>query len=130
MNASAAMRQYQTISVHSGVMDASPHRLVQMLMEGLLEKVALAKGNVKRNEIADKGINITKAINIVAGLRASLDIELGGEVAVNLDLLYDYMIRQLILANAKSDETKLDEVSGLMVDIKSSWDAIEGQVFA
>lgn len=128
MNASAAMKQYKTVGVHSGVMDASPHRLVQMMMEGVLEKIALAKGNVNRNEIASKGVNITKAINIVAGLRASLNIELGGEIAVNLDRLYDYMIRQLMKANVKNDESVLDEVSGLMIDIKSSWDAIDGQV--
>ncbi|MCK4841122.1 MAG: flagellar export chaperone FliS [Methylococcales bacterium] len=127
MNASAAMKQYKTIGVHGGVMDASPHCLVQMMMEGVLEKIALAKGNVKRKEIANKGVNITKAINIVAGLRSSLDLQLGGEVAMNLDRLYDYMIHQLMKANAKSDEAMLDEVSGLMVDIKSSWDAIDGQ---
>ena len=88
MNASVAMKQYQAVGVHSGVMDASSHRLIQMLMEGVLQRVAQAKGNVKRKEIADK------AINIVAGLRSSLNIEQGGEIAANLDSLYEYMLQK------------------------------------
>jgi len=128
MNANVAMKQYQSVGVHSGVMDASPHRLIQMLMEGVLQRIAQAKGNVKRREIADKAINITKAINIVAGLRSSLDLEKGGEIAANLDSLYDYMLHRLMLANARSDESILDEVSTLMISIKLSWDSIAGEV--
>jgi len=128
MNASVAMKQYQSVGVHSGVMDASPHRLIQMLMEGVLQRIAQAKGNVKRKEIADKAVNITKAINIVAGLRSSLDAEKGGEIAANLDSLYDYMLHRLMLANARSDEEILDEVSTLMISIKLSWDSIADQV--
>jgi len=128
MNANVAMKQYQSVGVHSGVMDASPHRLIQMLMEGVLQRIAQAKGNVKRKEIADKAVNITKAINIVAGLRSSLDLERGGEIAANLDSLYDYMLHRLMLANARSDESILDEVSTLMISIKLSWDSIAGEV--
>jgi len=128
MNASVAMKQYQSVGVHSGVMDASPHRLIQMLMEGVLQRIAQAKGNVKRKEIADKAVNITKSINIVAGLRSSLDVEKGGEIAANLDSLYDYMLHRLMLANARSDEEILDEVSTLMISIKLSWDSIADQV--
>lgn len=128
MNANAAMKQYQAVGVHGGVMDASPHRLVQMLMEGVLDKIAQAKGNIIRDEVAEKGINITKAINILASLRSCLNLELGGEIAQNLDHLYDYMIRQLMIANSKKDESLLDEVSSLMVDIKASWDVISDEV--
>jgi len=128
MNAKLAMRQYQNNVAHGSTVDASPHRLIQLLMEGVLQKVAQAKGNVKRKEVADKAVNITKAINIVAGLRASLDTEQGGEIAANLDSLYDYMLQRLMLANARSDEEILDEVSTLMISIKLSWDSIAGQV--
>lgn len=124
MNTSAAMRQYQQVNVHSNIMDASPHRLVQMLMEGVLEKIALAKGNMARHEIASKGENIGKAISIVGGLQASLNKEAGGEISENLDRLYDYMTQQLLMANSRNDEKLLDEVAGLMLDIKISWDAI------
>jgi len=124
MNAVSAMKQYQQVSVHSGIMDASPHRLVQMLMEGALEKIALAKGSVANNEIASKGTNISKAIGIIGGLKSSLNIEVGGSLAENLSNLYDYMANRLVVANIRSDESILDEVASLMVEIKTGWDGI------
>ncbi|MGZ8165219.1 MAG: flagellar export chaperone FliS [Methylobacter sp.] len=124
MNAVSAMKQYQQVGVHSGIMDASPHRLVQMLMEGVLEKIALAKGNITRNEIALKGENIGKAITIIGGLQLSLNREAGGKLAENLNELYDYMSMRLVIANSRSDESILDEVSNLMIEIKLGWDAI------
>ena len=124
MNAIAAMRQYQQVSVHSGIMDASPHRLVQMLMEGALEKIALAKGYMTNNEIARKGENIGKAIAIVGGLQSSLNHDSGGEISANLNSLYDYMSTRLVIANLHNDASILDEVTGLMVDIKMGWDGM------
>jgi flagellar protein FliS len=124
MNAVAAMKHYKQVSIHSSLMDASPHRLVQMLMEGVLEKIAEAKGNMLNQYIARKGKDIGTAITIIANLQASLNLEAGGEVAVNLDSLYDYMCRRLVLANSNNDETILDEVMSLMLEIKSGWDGI------
>lgn len=124
MNAVSAMKQYQQVSVHSGIMDASPHRLVQMLMEGALEKIALAKGNMTNNEIANKGENISKAIAIIGGLQSSLNKDAGGEIAENLNSLYDYMSHRLVIANLRNDESILDEIAGLMVEIKMGWDGI------
>jgi flagellar secretion chaperone FliS len=124
MNAVAAMKQYKQVSVHSGIMDASPHRLVQMLMEGALEKIALARGYMANNEIANKGENIGKAIAIVDGLQASLNKDLGGEIAANLGHLYNYMQQRLVVANLRNDKSILDEVASLMADIKMGWDGI------
>ena len=124
MNAVSAMKQYQEVSVHSGIMDASPHRLVQMLMEGALEKIALAKGNMTNNEIANKGENISKAIAIIGGLQSSLNKDAGGEIAENLNSLYDYMSHRLVIANLRNDESILDEVASLMLEIKMGWDGI------
>jgi flagellar protein FliS len=126
MNASLAMSQYKEVHVQSSIMDASPHRLIQMLMEGALEKIALAKGNILRKEIAQKGENIGKAITIVGGLQSSLNTDAGGDLAESLNDLYDYMSRRLVVANIQSDEAILDEVAGLMIEIKSGWDAIPG----
>ena len=127
MNAASAMKQYQQVSVHSGIMDASPHRLIQMLMEGALEKIALAKGNMGNKEIANKGENISKAIAIIGGLQSSLDYDSGGEIAENLSNLYDYMANRLVIANLRNDESILDEVAGLMVEIKMGWDGIPAE---
>ncbi|MEY3787793.1 MAG: hypothetical protein RLZ75_2000, partial [Pseudomonadota bacterium] len=107
---------------------ASPHRLIQMLMEGALEKIAEAKGNMLNQYIAKKCKDIGTAINIIANLQACLNKEAGGEVAENLDSLYDYMCRRLVIANSCNDETILDEVMSLMVEIKSGWDGIAEKV--
>lgn len=124
MNTSSALRQYQSVSTNVMVNDASPHRLIQMLMDGSLSRLAQARGALERGQLADKGELISKTITIVSGLRGALDMDRGGDVAVNLDRLYEYMSNRLIVANAKSDVQVLDEVAGLMRTIKSGWDAI------
>ncbi|MDO8845565.1 MAG: flagellar export chaperone FliS [Methylicorpusculum sp.] len=120
-------RKYAVNSYKSGAASeidgASPHRLIQMLYEGGLQKIAVAKGAIQRNEIATKGENISRAIAILGGLRSSLDLS-QGDIAVNLDNLYEYMERRLLEANIKNDEEILDEVSSLLRDVKSAWDAI------
>ena len=118
----APVEQYNTINVTSSVEVADSHRLIQMLMQGTLEKIAIAKGCMERKEIANKGAHITWAISIIEGLRASLNMEEGGEIAQNLENVYEYMIRCLLQANLENDITLLDEVSNLLITIKSAWD--------
>jgi len=124
----SAMAQYGKVAAESEVAYASPHRLVQMLMEGALDKVATAKGQIDRGDFEGKSKHITWAISIINGLRTSLDMDAGGEIAVNLDDLYSYMIRRLIDANVENKTEVLDEVSGLMLEIKGAWDAMPEQV--
>ena len=126
MNAllNSALQQYKTVGIQSGIADASSHRLIQMLMEGALEKVAFAKGNIERGEIAEKGRNTGFAISIIEGLRTSLDMESGGEIAQNLEALYDYMGRCLVEANSQQNVAKLDEVASILGAVKSAWDAM------
>lgn len=124
MNASVAMQQYRHNHVQGGVEVASPHRLVQMLMEGALEKILAAKGFMANKDIAKKGEHISWAISIVDSLRSCLNVELGGEVASNLVALYDYIEQRLLEANIKNDPKILDEVGQLIIEIKSGWDAI------
>lgn len=118
------MDQYKKVSVQGGVESATPHRLIQMLMEGALEKIATAKFHMEKNEIARKGESISVAISIIDGLRVSLDKPTGGEIAQNLDDLYEYMGHILLQANLKNDVSLLDEVSKLLNEIKGAWDAI------
>lgn len=124
MNAMTALQQYQTVNTQAQVASADPHRLIQMLMEGGLTRLAQARGAMERNQVALKGELIGKAIGIVNGLRQSLDLEAGGEIAANLANLYDYMARRLAEANVTNDTSILEEVSGLLREIKSGWDAI------
>ena len=127
-NPRGALKQYGQVATQAGVAVADPHRLIQMLMEGALEKIATAKGLMARGDVAKKGQQITWAISIIDGLRVSLDKKAGGDIAANLDDLYDYMERRLFQANLENDALILDEVSGLLRDIKSAWDAIPSDV--
>ena len=118
------MSQYAQINVQTAIEDASPHRIVQMLLEGALERIAKAKGYMANDKVAEKGEAISKAITIVNGLRSSLDMNAGGEVANNLDALYEYIENTLLAANMSNDIEKLNEVGNLLLQVKSSWDAI------
>ncbi|HHH42951.1 MAG TPA: flagellar export chaperone FliS [Gammaproteobacteria bacterium] len=106
---------------------ASPHRLIQMLLEGALDKIAAARGHMERGEIQPKGEQVGSAISIIEGLKSSLDKDRGGEIARNLEDLYIYMERRLIEANRDNDTSLLDEVSDLLRQIKEAWDAIADQ---
>ncbi|MCQ4242998.1 flagellar export chaperone FliS [Stutzerimonas stutzeri] len=124
MYAMAAMKQYQSVNTNAQLVDASPHRLIQMLMEGGLARLAQARGAMERGDVALKGMLIGKAVDIVGGLREALNQEAGGEVAANLDNLYAYMTTRLLEANLKNDSAILDEVAGLLREVKAGWDGI------
>lgn len=119
-----ALRQYSSVGVRSGVEDASPHRLIQMLFDGALARIAVAIGHLDRGDVAERGRSIGLAISIIGGLQSSLDTDRGGEVAGNLDRLYEYMARRLLEANAKSDRGALEEVHHLLSEVKGAWDSI------
>jgi flagellar protein FliS len=120
--------QYSRVSVESDAHEASPHRLIQKLIHGAMEKMAVAKGAIERNDYAAKSRYISWAISIIDGLRMSLDMEAGGEIAKNLESLYDYMSRRLYEANTNNDTAIIDEVSGLMREIQEAWDGIADEV--
>jgi flagellar protein FliS len=124
MYTQSAMRHYQQVSTQAQVLEASPHRLIQMLMEGGLSRLAQAKGAMSRGQIAEKGVLIGKAIDIIGGLREALDPEKGGQIAGNLNELYVYMTTSLIEANRKNDMAKIDEVAKLLRTVKEGWDGI------
>jgi flagellar protein FliS len=123
-----ALNKYSQVAVQANTTYASPHRLIQMLLEGALEKIATAKGHLARGSIAAKGLQISWALSIIGGLRASLDMSAGGEIAQNLFNLYDYMERRLLHANLHNDVAALDEVTSLLREIKSAWDVIPESV--
>ena len=126
MNPMRALRQYQKVNSHAQISEASPHRLVQMLMEGAFERMAQAKGAMARGDIAQKGLLLGKAIDILIGLRDGLNPEKTDDPAAlqQLDNLYAYMTTRLLEANSKSDVTMIDEVAGLMITLKEGWDGI------
>ena len=126
-----AAQNYNSVKVQASVEEASPHRLIQMFFEGALERIAQAKGAMQQSNVQIKGERLQKAINIVAGLKGSLkdaDTAERGELAADLDDLYDYIILALTEANYKNSTERLDECSRLLGEIKSAWDGIADQV--
>lgn len=127
MNRNFASQQYQKVGLNSALAHATPHQQILMLMNGVLERIATAKGAIERQNTELKGVSISKAISIIGGLQASLaDIE-GNEIAQNLDNMYVYMTQQLMHANLESSQDKLNEVTTLMLDIKSAWEQIPAE---
>lgn len=121
-----ALSAYEQNSLDIAVESASPHRLVVMLFEGAIKAVTLAKMHMQAGAIPDKGAAISKAIAIIEeGLRVALDKEKGGELAANLDALYEYMARELLEGNIRNDETKLDTALHLLTELKEAWESID-----
>lgn len=124
MNMRKNVDSYRQAGMLSEVQVADPHRLVQMLFEGALERIAVAKGAMKAGNIAYKGERIGKAIDIIDSLRSMLDDKHNPELAERLAALYSYMLRRLTEANLYNDPERLDEVSKLLREIKAGWDEI------
>lgn len=116
---------YAKVGLETGVVSASPHKLVVMLFDGALVAVLSAIMHMKAGNVEEKGAAISKAILIIgSGLRASLDKKAGGEIADSLDALYEYMGKQLVLANLYNQPEKLVEVQSLLSDLRETWNAI------
>lgn len=98
--------------------------LVQMLFNALLDSMSEADGHIQRGAEDLKCTSIARAVKIVQGLRATLDHERGGDLARNLDALYDYVSRRLLQANMHNDVESLREARGLMADISSAWEML------
>lgn len=123
-----AMNAYTTMGNEVAIDAATPHKLISMLYEGAILAIAKARNHMQHGEIAAKGQAISRAIAIINdGLLASLDVSVGGELAQNLKMLYEYMSHSLLEANLKNNVSKLDEVSGLLRDMKGAWDVIESK---
>lgn len=116
---------YAKVGVETGVMAANPHKLIVMLFDGAVIAVRSALVHMQAGNIPEKGKAISKAIQIIEnGLRASLDRKAGGQIGDNLDALYDYMQRRLLLANLNNEPEMLQEVERLLNELREAWNAI------
>ncbi|CAM3342669.1 flagellar export chaperone FliS [Cupriavidus taiwanensis] len=126
MFARQAANAYAQVGVQTGAMSASPHKLIAMLYDGARAAIARARFHLDGGDIAGRGNAISKAIDIIDnGLRAVLDHDAGGEISANLEALYEYMVRRLMLANLRSDATLLGEVDALLESLASAWAQID-----
>lgn len=121
-NSRDAISAYRKVGIDAAIEVADPHQLILLLFSGAQAAIGTARIAMQHNEVAGKGVAISKAIDIIGnGLKVSLDLENGGEMAARLDALYDYMVVRLLHANLKNDAKALEEVSGLLEEIHSAW---------
>jgi flagellar secretion chaperone FliS len=123
-----AIAQYRKLNIQTSVDDASPHKLIDMLLEGARARLMRARGCIQHGDIEGRSKAISATVAILEGLQASLDHDKGGELAGNLDALYDYMQRRLFRANVDNDVGGIDEVVGLVDTLHEAWSAIGDQV--
>jgi flagellar protein FliS len=116
-----ALKQYQSVDLRATAEAASPHKLISMLFDGSLGALAKAKGAIERDQVEERTQHLNKATEIINGLRGSLDLEKGGEIAENLDALYDYMTRTVMQANRNNNVDQVQEVMNLLMEIKQGW---------
>ena len=122
------IRSYQQVGAAAQVAAADdPARLIQLLLTNAVERLALARGHMERGEIAPKGEQLSRAVAIIDTLNGLVDLEKGGEIAVNLRALYDYATQRATYANLKNDTKSLDEATSVLREIKAGWDALASQ---
>lgn len=124
----AKVKNYEKEALKTRVAGADRYEIIQMLMGGAIDKMLYAKVAIEKKAFEAKALHISKTIDIIDALRGCLDFEQGKEISENLYALYSYMIDRLMEATVKNDAAMVDEVSGLMREIKSGWDAIPSEI--
>ncbi len=117
---------YGAVQVATGVATADSTTPILMLFDGLMESLAAARGHIEHGNTAEKSKALSRAGRIVIGLQGALDFQQGGDLARNLDDLYGYVTRRLIHVNAYNDLQALEEVRGLMDEIREAWSSLPG----
>lgn len=117
------LKAYKATSVAADLAVADPHRVIQLMMQGVLERLAQAKGAIERRDMEAKSAAVSKAQGLLHGLQDALDVK-QGQIAEDLFALYSYMDERIWDASLRLDTTPLDEVMSLMVTIKSAWDQL------
>jgi flagellar protein FliS len=120
---------YRQVGMETSTADASPHKLIQMLFDGLQDAISRARGAMRDRQIEAKGRAIGHAVRIVEeGLKAGLDLQAGGSLAADLNALYAYVALRLTHANLHNDEAALDECVRLLEPVRSAWNDIAPRV--
>lgn len=115
-------KAYAQVGLETGINSASPHGLIAMLYDGAIEAIRKAKIYLEMNDIEMKGRQMDKALRILKdGLTASLNLKAGGELAERLLSLYDFISKELILANSQNNVEKMDACIDMLEDLRSAW---------
>ena len=120
-----AAHAYANVGLETGVVAASPHQLIIMLYEGAELAVRMAIKHMNEGDVTKKCGAISKASHIILdGLKAALNPDQGGEIAHRLETLYDYMNQRLMLAHVNNQAAPLEEVLGLLRELRGAWQQI------
>jgi flagellar protein FliS len=122
------LNQYNKVNQQTGIVDADPHRLIQLLYNALKSNLSKARGHMERREFEDKGKMLTKSVEILSALSDCLDRKHNPELVDNLAGLYDYCARQLMQANLQNEMRFVDEVVELITPVQQAWDDIRDEV--
>lgn len=116
------MSAYRHVEINTRNVTQDQYELVSMMFDGVIESVTRAKGAIINPDLSTKVSEINRAMRILQeGLRTSLDLDNGGELAQNLANLYDYCVLRLTQANAQNNVEALDEVAGLIKPVADAW---------
>ncbi|WP_397475607.1 flagellar export chaperone FliS [Pusillimonas sp.] len=119
---SRSVGAYASIGLETQVLSATPEQLITLLFDGALAAIAKAGLYMQNGDIQGRGNAISKAIDIVdSGLKASLDMEAGGELSRNLAATYELIVYNLLQANLHADAEKLELAKQLLGDIGDAW---------
>ena len=120
-----AAMAYRTVGAESSIVDASPHRLIELLFDGLEQALQAALGALARGDLAQKGLQLMRSVRFLEeGLNGGLNVAQGGDLAVKLRDLYDYCINRLTVANLRNDSAAIAEVVSLIAPVAQSWKEI------
>ncbi len=122
------LNQYNKVNQQTGIVDADPHRLIQLLYNALKSNLSKARGYIERRDFEAKGKHLTKSVEILKALSDCLDAKHNPELVENLAGLYDYCARQLLQANLQNEVKFVDEVVELITPVQQAWDDIRDQV--
>jgi flagellar protein FliS len=122
----SAIKMYNHMNAQTQLTDASPHKVIQLLMAGAIDRLIKVSAMMEQDS-GGYHDTLSNAIDIILALNSALDMDKGGEISQNLNALYDYMQLQLVQANLEKDHKKVDEVIGLIKTIKDGWDQISDQ---
>lgn len=120
-----AYSNYHAVNLEAQTARATPVQLVLILMDGLLEEIARARGHIEAGRYELKAASLDKCVEILNGLSSSLDEESGGEVVANLGRLYDYCAHRLYTVGLQLDTSILDEVTRLLTTLRSGWIGVQ-----
>ncbi|MEW7864226.1 flagellar export chaperone FliS [Aeromonas diversa] len=118
-----SINAYKSQSLEAELSVADPHRIIQLLMQGLLERLALTKGAIERRDLEEKADKVSKSMAIIMGLQDSLDFKYD-DISKQLYQSYEFMKQRLLDASRDMDPEPVQEIIDMMLVIKSAWDAI------